>query len=595
MKTSLSFLWEYRRPYLLLLGVLVGAAVLEGLAIAALYPLLNVVLGTGDAPAAGPILGALAALVLAFPPEQRVVAALALFLAVVPTNSAMKLLREWLQAWTSGRVTYDVKRRVFERLRNSPYAYFLAKSQGDLAYRLSVAPQNLALALLLAATIVSYALSSLATIGLLLSIEWRVTLAMLLLGAGFFRANRYVARQFSVNAGREKLAAQSAELGVVQEFVAGAKEILVAGAGGAWLRRFTRQSDVYRRFFVRDLAWSATPGLLLELMVFVMAGVVAAGLRLLAADAVLALLSVLTIFVYAVRQLLGMLGVISRQALRFAALSPDVTLLRTALTEPHHHVREGARTDLAGWRQIRFEDVTFLYAGRGETVLRRASFAIERGRTTAIVGASGVGKTTVLYLLLRLFDPSSGRILLDSTELAEFRRSEWLARIGYVSQECFVFNGTVAENIAFGEDRSSGEIERAARAAHADEFVRNLPDGYATALGDRGLSLSAGQRQRLVIARALVRDPELLLLDEATSALDSVSERLVQEALAEVARRCTVVVVAHRISTVRRADRILVLERGRVVEQGRHADLLAEGGVYARLARTFEDERTAAV
>lgn len=563
-------------------------ALVENLTIAVLYPLLTVVVGSTPA-GAGPLLGALAALVQAVPAEQRLIAAVLLFASVVPLNTALKLLREWAQARTSGGVTLDVKRRAFERLRTAPHAFFLEHSQGQLTYRLSVAPQNLALALLTFAMMSSYLLTSAVTVVLLLSIEPRVTLAMLVVGALFARLNRSVARHFSVNAGREKLRAQSNELGIVQEFVAGAKEISVAGSGEEWAKRFGHESDVYRRFFVRDITWGAVPGLVLELAIFLLAGLAIAGLRALAPDAIADLLPVLAIYIYAVRQLLGTLGVISRQSLRLAGLGPDVALLRDALREHTGTVRDGERGDLGAWRAIRFAGVTFSYPGRDKPVLANASFAIERGKTTALVGSSGAGKTTILLLLLRLFDPTAGRILLDGDELSDFRREEWLARLGYVGQELFVFNGTVAENIRFGRPLSDDEVIRAARAAHADEFVRELPQGYDALVGDRGLSLSAGQRQRIVIARALARRPEVLVLDEATSALDSLSERLVQDALAEIAGTCTVVVVAHRLSTVRRADRIIVIEDGAVAEEGTHEELVARRGPYAAFLRGLPD------
>lgn len=588
MRLLLSFINEYRRPYSLLLAVLVVSAVLESLAVAVLYPLLVAVLGSTDAPA-GPVLGGLVRVADGLVGD-RLLGALALFMVVVPLNSVAKLLREWLQARTSATTTYDVKRRIFDRLRTRPYGYFLAHKEGDITYRLTVAPQNLAAALLFAAVTVSYSLTSLATFVLLLTIEWRVTIAMLLIGAVFFGVNRYVARRFSYNAGREKLAAQSAELGVIHEFVVGAKDVLAADASGAWMGRFLEQSSTYRRFFVRDLTWSAVPGLFLELGVMLLAGAAAVILRTVAPDAILALLPVLAVYVYAARQMLGTVAVVSRQLLRIAALESDSSVLRSALVEQDGTVEKGGapRDRVPPWERIRFDSVSFRYPGRSATVVTELSFAIERDRTTALVGGSGVGKSTLLYLLLRLFAPTTGRVIVGDADLADLDPKAWRARVGYVGQELFVFNGTVAENIAFGEDRPRASIEAAARAAQADEFIRALPGGYATVIGDRGMTLSAGQRQRLVIARALVREPELLLLDEATSALDNISEELVQRSLAEIAGRCTVVVVAHRLSTVRRADRIVVLEGGRAVEQGRHDDLVGAGGAYARLLGSFE-------
>ena len=236
--------------------------------------------------------------------------------------------------------------------------------------------------------------------------------------------------------------------------------------------------------------------------------------------------------------------------------------------------------------EIAFEDVTFAYPDRdGLPSLHGFSLRVAPGETVALVGPSGAGKTTVLRLLLRFYDPQEGAVRLDGVDLRDADPAEVRSRIALVAQDAPLFSGSAALNIGFGrEGAGPDEIAEAARAAEAEGFLAALPGGLETRLGERGRALSGGQRQRVAIARALVRRAPVLLLDEATSALDAESERLVQSALADAMKGRTTLVVAHRLATVLRADRIVVMDEGRVVEEGRHAELVARGGLYARLA-----------
>jgi subfamily B ATP-binding cassette protein MsbA len=248
------------------------------------------------------------------------------------------------------------------------------------------------------------------------------------------------------------------------------------------------------------------------------------------------------------------------------------------------YLRQGG-TRLTGLKNaIEFDRVSLCYASRPAPALQSLSFRIPRGTTTALVGPSGAGKSSVADLLLGLYEPTQGRILIDGLDLAHIDLGSWRARIGVVSQDTMLFNASVKENIRFGcPTASDEEIVQAAHAAHAAEFIEPLPDGYDTVIGERGFILSGGQRQRLALARALLRRPELLILDEATSALDSHSEKLIQATLESYHHAATQVVIAHRLSTIRSADQILVLNDGCIVESGTHQELLARQGMYAKL------------
>lgn len=263
-------------------------------------------------------------------------------------------------------------------------------------------------------------------------------------------------------------------------------------------------------------------------------------------------------------------------------------------TQPKIVQKPGAQPLRISGGEIRIEDVTFRYS-EDKTALRNVSLVVPPGKKAALVGASGAGKSTLLNLVPRFYDVSEGRVLIDGQDVREVTLDSLRRNVALVSQELTLFDDTVRANIAYGRpEASQDEIEAAARNAAAHDFIMALPEGYDTVVGENGVKLSGGQRQRVAIARAMLRNAPILLLDEATSALDTESERLIQTALAELMRGRTTLVIAHRLSTVIDADVIFVLDQGRLVEQGSHAELLARGGIYSRLYATqFAAEATA--
>ena len=517
-------------------------------------------------------------------PQTAVGGIIVFILILVALKNAVDFARAYLTARVEQGITRDLRDRVYGHLLELDLAFFGRVRAGQIISRLTHDVEQLRT--LVAREFTSAVKSVLefsAYLYWMLQISGRLTaaafivipLTMVIWGPLIRRLRR---------GDREVLDMAGEVSSHIQETVSGIRMVKSASAEALERRRFGRLTSSYFDTFLRTVRLRALAGPITEFLVTVGTAILLwYGARMVVVEASLSGASFIGFMVLSARLYTPVKYVSKLPALIQPGLVGAERVFEFLDAPAETRGTDGTR-DFAGVTEgIRYRGVDLEYR-EGEPVLRDVDFFVPAGSVVALVGPSGAGKTSIVDLLSRFYEPAGGAVEIDGTDVRDFRLGSLRAGLGIVSQETVLFHDTVRSNIAYGTPGASLErVRDAARVACAHDFIERLPDGYDTIVGERGTSLSGGQRQRIAIARAVLRDPPVLVLDEATSALDTESERLVQEAMQRLLAGRTVFVIAHRLSTIQRADLIVVVDGGRIVQQGTHAGLMEEGGVYRRL------------
>ena len=572
---------------IIVLGTL--SALAEGIGMSLVIPFFRELAG-GSAPGASHYVRFLDRMLASLPAGYRTSLIPAVIFAIVIAKNVLSYVCDCLCAWLKLRVGHELRGGLFNQLLHVHFGFIERSEPAKLVNTLAHETWRTVEALGVFVALLIHCATVLVFVVLLLLISWPLTLSA---GAGVVLISvsvQLVGRRLG-RLGTHAVDATAALTERMLDGLGGMRVIRIFGRERYEEQRFAAASEDVRRTFQR-LDWVANVVKPLSEI-----GYAAMFLLVLAfAFRSRGLLPTLLAFVFFLYRLLPHLKHLAASRTTLAAFLSsvrDVTALldRTDKTYTASGTIPFRRLE----NDVRFKSVTFSYKAEDGPVLHDVSLSIPRGKTTAIVGPSGAGKSTLANLLFRLYDATEGELRVDGIPLPHLDLASWRENIAFAGHDSHLFGGTVRDNIAYGSPQATFEdIVAAADLAAADGFIRGLPQGYETRVGDRGLRLSAGERQRIVLARAFLRKPQILVLDEATNALDSLSEHRIRLALKKLGEDNTVVLIAHRMSTVEHADQIIVMDGGRIVEQGTYDDLLRRGGTFAELSRMQQRRRIAA-
>ncbi len=587
--TPYKFLLKFahRQPVWILITIILGwtGALFNGVSTTLIVPLLLGFLGQElKFEQAPPFLRYTLSLFDHLPTKYRLLYMMGIILLGILLKNGAIYASTVASAYVSKQLVRDIRLSAIKLLLDVDLDFYSKTKIGDVVNSIGQEVSRAASAIRLGIQIVVHSITILVFIAILISISWQLTLAAPLILIWGPIISQFVINR-SQRSGEDLSAASRAFSGKFIELLNGIRLVKSTSSEA-------REYDIImQRILERENAELksemnyALTGPVNEISaVSALLAMIAIG-RFLFANQIDSLSTVLLTYLFVLNRMMVVVGQLNSTRSRFANAVPGAMIVSEFLRSDDKPMMRNGYIPYHGIKkEIRFENVSFSYPNSSELVLNNINLTIPRGTTLALVGGSGAGKSTLADLVPRFYDPTAGRITIDGIDLRDYDFTTLRKSMGIVSQETFLFNDSVRNNISYPRpDASEAEIIQAAKLANAYDFIMQLPQGFDTEIGDRGVMLSGGQRQRIAIARALLSNPDILVLDEATSALDTVSEHLVQQAIERLSSDRTSIVIAHRLSTVQKADQIVVLEKGKIIEIGTHVELLKKGGRYTHL------------
>lgn len=567
----------FERYVVLLVGLAILTGCVDAFSIALLYPLLSE--GFQISSGSIPFYDIIEQIASFIPIGSTFVHLGLLFVALTCLSLGLQLIYWKIAFFFKRNVVIKVKTSLFEKIDSNDYRFFVDIRQGDIITLFNQSPtyieQSFDRIISFSADVISTAL----IIGMLFFIS-SGGLTLIICGGGiFYLLINKIGKNISEKLGRLQISSGQSENKVINEYISGVHSIKALSSSQHWADQYKNALMIYWDHFAELMFIQRIPIIAINSLFYILVGIIILFLYIFYAEHFMSIIPVLGTFAAGAMKILPKAINLGEYHMQLKNYRPHVHHVYTCLHDHQYEsVKNGNISFIGLSSDIIFEDVSFSY-GKVK-ILNNLHVTIKKGAVTALVGPSGSGKSTFAALLLRLYDPNDGQILLNGIPFQEYDVYSFRDNIGYVGQEPFIFNSTVRENITFGNDYSDYDVKSAAILAQAHEFISLLPNGYDTLVGDQGVTLSGGEKQRIVIARAMIRKPELLILDEATSALDNVSEMFVQKAIDSVTQVCTTLVIAHRLTSVQNADLIYVLKNGVIMEEGNHSDLILKKGRY---------------
>ena len=512
-----------------------------------------------------------------------------LLVALFFARSVAGFLSTYGMAWVGRNVVKNIRNEMFDKLVHTPTKTYDMASSGELISKLTYDTEQVAEAATKAITvIIRDGLTIVGLLGLMFYHSWHLALGLLIIGPLIAIFVKYMSSKFR-DVSKDIQKSMGFVTHVVEELIQGHRVVKIFSGEKSEKKSFESVNENNRS---KHMKLAFIQGTSIPLVQFIVALFLSGIIYLVTSQEFLGVISVGTfmsfitamILMFAPLKRLAEINVVLQRGI--AASESIFDLIDSPIEIDNIQKSTGNKKDnLRDFSEIHFKDINFSYERNDQLVLKNINFSVKKGSTCAIVGKSGSGKSTLMNLIPRFYDLVSGKILIDKSNINKYSLNNLRSLIAYVGQDLTLFNDTIKNNIAYGslENKTFNEIKSASLSANANEFIEQFPDGYETIVGDNGVLLSGGQRQRIAIARAILKESPILLLDEATSSLDSESEKSIQKAIAVLLKNRTTIVIAHRLSTIKNADEILVLDKGEIIERGKHLNLLEKNGLYASL------------